>query len=263
MYGLYLSSIAVMVSAASIAVAARGSAAEPDAALSSGEVGFLCGGWRRALHTAVYALLERGSLRITRRGTITRDGALPAGSPALERAVYRTAVIAVGMSALERSPKVRSALRDVQSSLAARGLVLPRWRHDVARVAPTLALATAVAGLVSSLPAFDWLLTGVSVCLAALTVWVWRTRPLTAAGRTIVRDVRSQYPKPKPRGNDDAGSGEAASVATSVALYGIWTATAMGTAHGAMRSTLSESFFGGDSGDGAGGGGGGGDSGGY
>ncbi|WP_329124877.1 TIGR04222 domain-containing membrane protein [Streptomyces sp. NBC_01465] len=97
--------------------------------LSAEEVGLLQGGRRSAVTVAVVALALRGAITPGKPGTLQTSGVPSGADGALEKAVHAALHRPLGLRDLMDTPRVQSALEQVQQPLVEGGLWRQRLPH--------------------------------------------------------------------------------------------------------------------------------------
>jgi uncharacterized protein (TIGR04222 family) len=130
------------------------------AALSPYHLAYLAGGRRLAVHAAVAALVQRGTLRVDRASrSLSTSESSPQGAPRLEREAHKRVVRAGSHSVREGSLSLRELqgealpeLERIREDLERDGLAVSASRAWVAQCLPLiLVLAMALTGLVKIL----------------------------------------------------------------------------------------------------------------
>ncbi|MFJ6676445.1 TIGR04222 domain-containing membrane protein [Actinosynnema sp. NPDC091369] len=155
------------------------------------EQAFLAGGPGRAAEVAVVSLVEAGAARISRDGLVSAVGR-PQGRTPLQAHVLSRLPLPLGdvIAAAAWSAEAQS----LRQHLVDRGLVVPPGRRKAAR-SVRLLLVVAVVGAVIATGVLDLpfgLAFGAVVAGVVGSIVLGRsTRPLTRAGRLVVRRLRS------------------------------------------------------------------------
>lgn len=159
--------------------------------LTPTQIGWLRGGAWAATQTALAMLYQRGAVRVARVGTVERVVSSLADADPLERALYGVMYGAVGPRELMNKPRARSALSQCRRTVAAAGLVRPRWRRvlgpTVSIAVPAMLLGRVVA--FRTVPA--WAAALVVVTLPCVGIMLAFRR--TIVGARTLRALRVRY----------------------------------------------------------------------
>jgi uncharacterized protein (TIGR04222 family) len=161
-------------------------------ALSDTEIGYLRGGPRGAVLTALTALRADGVIERRRRGGVRRTNrGMPSGGDDLERAVYGALHTAAGPRSVAAKPTVRRALTAAARRLAGAGLIAGPLRRMVGRA---MLIAVPIAAIVRLTAGGVETVTVIAVAAAVLAAaGLWLPSRRTIAGHGVLHLLRHQH----------------------------------------------------------------------
>lgn len=237
--------------------------------LTPQQVALLHGGSQRALHASLGGLRAAGAIGVGPDGALMPAGQLPAGSTALDTAVYNAAARRLRARSLPADAWVVTALGELRTGLEAAGLTVGHRAGQTARRWALLTLGVGVLGLLRVAAGWaadkpvGYLIPIVVVILVVAVVQLAKVPAATRAGTEAVTALRRQNHYLSPTQSPSYATYGAGSVAMGVALFGTTSLYAADPAFAAEAGIQRNDTSGGSSGGGFDGGGsssGGGDS---
>ena len=184
-----------------------------DVTISPTVLGYLVGGSRRAVVTALAMLHVQGAVRAAKRGTAKRADGRFSSDDRLLSATYAALYQTNGPSGIEDRPQFERAVREVRKDLVAARLTVPAGRMVVSRWAVLVVVPLLGSQLHHSHDTVGVVLCVVLFVLAMVLVPIDRR---TRAGRALTARLRREHPAaPENSENSDADA-----VGYAVAAHG-------------------------------------------
>lgn len=228
--------------------------------LTSEQAAYLNRGPRLAVYAALGGLRSSGAIGLGPDGSLVQTGSLPAGSTALDQAIYHAAGNRERPKELAAQHWVAGALADLRDRLERDGLAVTAEQRRAARTGPLLLLALvaigvlrAFAGVANGRPVGFLVVAIVGLATIAL-VQLFRVPTSTRAGRAALKSLQAQNRYLSPRSHPSYATYGAAGAALGVALFGTASLYAMDPAFASGAEVQRHFAGGGDGGASAGGG---------
>jgi uncharacterized protein (TIGR04222 family) len=228
--------------------------------LTSEEAAYLNGGAKLAVYAALSGLRSAGGIGLGPDGSLVQTGSLPAGSTALDQAIYHAAGNRVRPRALYSQHWVAAALDDLRDRLERDGLAVTAEERRAARTGPLLLLALvaigvlrAFAGVANGRPV-GFLVVAIVVLAAIALVQLVRVPTSTKVGRAALKLLQAQNRYLSPRRHPSYATYGATGAALGVALFGTASLYAMDPAFASGADVQRNLAGGGDGGASAAGG---------
>ncbi|MEV4617288.1 TIGR04222 domain-containing membrane protein [Asanoa sp. NPDC049573] len=225
--GLYVAlALAAIVATAIVrSLLARGHTG-PGPRLTPDQVAFLNGGPQLTTYAALGGLRRAGAIGANPDRTLVPTGPLPAGSTALDTAVYNAAGKRLRTRDLTGDPWVSSTLDDIRAGLERAGLLLSRGQRGQSRLAALLLLPVIVLGgaRISAGMANERPVGFLTVLVLVTVVWMLlslaRAKTRTRAGTSALASLRTENQHLSPGQSPSYATYGAGAAAMGIALFG-------------------------------------------
>jgi uncharacterized protein (TIGR04222 family) len=227
--------------------------------LTSEQAAYLNRGPRLAVYAALGGLRSAGATGRGTDGSLAQTGSLPAGSTALDQAIYHAAGSRVRPRQLAAQQWVAGALDELRDRLERDGLAVTAEQRRAARTGPLVLLGLvaigvlrAFAGVANGRPV-GFLVVAIAVLATAALVQLFRVPTSTRVGREALKSLQAENRYLSPSRYPSYATYGATGAALGIALFGTASLYAMDPTFAAGAEVQRQFAGGGDGGASVGG----------